>query len=120
VQFETSFLSEHEILKIRVLGAGGPDLVRQMVAAIQSAPEFRPGMSVLIDALNTDYLPSTQEATAFPAVFQTQLPGSRIAVIVRTGPQYNVSALVEAIANRRSIPFAAFSSRDDAMRWLTA
>jgi hypothetical protein len=119
VKFQTIFLPEHEVLTIRVLGVGDPDLVPQMVTAILSAPEFRPGMSVMIDALSTDYLPTAQEAAAFPAVFATRLSGSRIAVTVRDPAQYSVSCLVEAIAVRRDIPFAVFFDREEALAWLT-
>ena len=117
--FETIFLPEHEILTIRVLGPGDPDLVPQMVTAIRSAPEFRPGMSVIIDALSTDYLPTAQAAAAFPDIFGTRLPGSRIAVTVRDPAQYSVSCLVEAIAARHDIPFAVFFDRGEALAWLT-
>jgi hypothetical protein len=119
VKFETIFEPEHETLTIRVLGAGDPDLVPQMVTAILAAPEFRPGMSVIIDALSTNYLPSAQAAAAFPAVFGERLPGSRIAVIVRDPAQYSVSCLFEAISVRRDIPFAVFFDRGEALTWLT-
>jgi hypothetical protein len=91
-----------------------------MIAAIVSHPEFRPGMSVLIDGSKTDYVPSSHEAATFPAVFQAQLTGSRLAVIAPTGPQYNVAAVVEAVATRRNIPFATFANRADALEWLIA
>jgi hypothetical protein len=120
VWFETAFLPEHNVLAIQVHGTGEADLVPQMVAAIQSAPEFRPGMSVLIDALGTDYLPTPQEADTFAAFFQTQLPGSRMAVFVRGGAQYSVSRHVETIAGQLGMPFAVFRDRGEAMEWLTA
>jgi len=120
VRFETSFLPEHNVLTVRAQGAGDPDAVQQMVRAIRSAPEFRPGMDVLIDALSTDYLPSAQEATTFPEIFQAELPGTRLAVIVRAGgAQYSIACLVEALACRRDVQFAAFSDREEAMLWLT-
>jgi hypothetical protein len=118
--FETVFLPEHTVLTVRVQGVGEADLVPQMVAAIRSAPEFRLGMRVLIDAVGTDYLPSTEEADTFAAFFKAQLPESRLAVFVRGGAQYTISCAVEAIARRLDIPFAAFRDRGEAIQWLTS
>jgi hypothetical protein len=119
VQFDVVFVPEHKVLKVRVWGAGGPNLVEEMVAAIQAAPEFLPGMGVLIDAFTTDYAPGTSEARHFPAFFGAELPGSRLALMVRAGPQYSVACLVEAVATQGNIPFAVFQNRADAMVWLT-
>jgi hypothetical protein len=103
----------------RVQGTGGAETVSQLVAAIRSAPEFRPGMRVLIDALSTDYAPSVQGATTLPEFFDQQLPGSRLAVLVRAPGQYAIASLVESLAKKRGIPFAVFPDRADAIRWLT-
>ena len=119
MQFDVVFVPEPNVLRVRVWGAGGPNLVEEMVTAIRSAPDFLPGMGVLIDAVATDYAPSTSEAQKLPAFFAAQLPGSRLALIVRSGPQYSVACLVEAVATRGHVPFAAFQNRADAMRWLT-
>jgi hypothetical protein len=119
VQFDVVFVPEPKVFRVRVWGSGGPNLVVEMVAAIRSAPEFLPGMGVLIDAFTTDYAPSTSEAKDIPALFRAQLPGSRLALMVRSGPQYNVACLVEAIAVQGHVPFAVFQDRADAMRWLT-
>jgi hypothetical protein len=116
--FETAFLREHSVLTVRVQGEGESDLVPQMVTTIRSAPEFRPGMCVLIDALGTDYLPSSEEANTFAGFFKAQLPDSRLAVLVRSGAQYRISCLVEAIANKLDMSFAVFRNRDEALQWL--
>jgi hypothetical protein len=121
VRFDVEFLPERSVLSVRALGAGGPDSVHEMVTAIRATPEFRPGMPILIDGFGTTSAPSTQEATALPGIFQAQLPGSRIAVIVRAGgAQYSVACLIETIASRRDVQFAVFPDRDEAMQWLTA
>src|SRR5687768_8241573 len=96
VQFDVTFVPEHTVFRVRVWGAGGPNLVEEMVTAIRAAPEFVPGMGVLIDAFSTDYAPSTSEAKDLPSFFGAQLPGSRLAVTVSDGPQYHVACLVEA------------------------
>ena len=113
------FAPEHKVLRVRVWGAGGPNLVEEMVTAIRSAPEFDPGIGVLIDAFSTDYVPSTTEAMSIPALFEAQLPGSRLALIVRDGSQYNVACVVEAVARRGAGQFAVFRDRAEAIRWLT-
>ena len=118
LQFDLDYVPEGNVLRVRVWGAGGPNLVEEMVAAIRSAPEFLPGMGVLIDAFGTDYAPSTSEAKDLPAVFGSQLPGSRLALVVRGGTQYTVACLVEALASRGNVPFAVFQDRADAMQWL--
>ena len=121
MRFDVEYLPERSVLSVRALGAGGPDSVHEMVTAIHSTPEFRPGMPILIDGFGTTYAPNVQEATELPGIFQTQLPGSRLAVIVRAGgAQYSVACLVETIAGRRDVKFAVFPDRDEAMRWLTA
>jgi hypothetical protein len=119
VQFDVTFVPEHPVFRVRVWGAGGPNLVEEMVAAIRAAPEFVPGIGVLIDAFRTDYAPSTSEAKDLPAFFGAQLPGSRLAVTVNDGPQYHVACLVEALAARDHVPFAVFRDRADALQWLT-
>lgn len=116
MQFETDFLPKDRVLMVRALGPGQPGVVEQFVSAVLSAPDFQAGMSVLIDASSTDYLPSTWEAATFPAVFQSRLPGSRLGLVVRRPAQFNVACMVEAISARR---FAAFSIRADALQWLT-
>ena len=120
MRFDTVFLPESHVLTIRVQGAGDVDTVPQMVAAIRSAPEFRPGMGVLIDALSTDYAPSAQDASTLPSFFDKHLPGSRLAVLVRDRGQYAIASLVETLASRRDVPFAVFPDRAEAMHWLTA
>jgi hypothetical protein len=119
LEFDVVFTPAHNMLRVRVWGAEGPNLVEEMVTAIRSAPEFDPGIGVLIDALNTDYAPDTSEAIDFPAFFEAQLPGSRLALIVRDGPQYNVACVVEAVASRGEGQFAVFRDRTEAIRWLT-
>ena len=59
------------------------------------------------------------EAKTLPAFFAAQLPASRLALIVRSGPQYSIACLVEAVATTGNVPFAVFQNRADAMRWLT-
>ncbi len=118
VQFEVVFVPEHNVLRVRAEGEGGPDAAQEMVTAIRSAPDFHPGIGVLIDAISTDYTPSTSDATSFPALFGAQLPGSRLALMVRRGPQYNVGCVVEALATESDVPFAVFRDRFDAMQWL--
>jgi hypothetical protein len=119
LEFDVVFAPEHKVFLVRVWGAGGPNLVQEMVTAIRSAPEFDPGIGVLIDALNTDYAPSTAEAMSIPALFEAQLPGSRLALMVRDGSQYNVACLVEAVASRGAGQFAVFRDRAEAIRWVT-
>jgi hypothetical protein len=118
LEFDVVFAPEHNVLRVRVWGAGGPNLVEEMVTAIRSAPEFNPGIGVLIDALSTDYVPSTPEAMSIPALFEAQLPGSRLALMVGDGSQYNVACVVEAVASRRAGQFAVFRDRAEAIRWL--
>lgn len=120
MRFDTAFLSEHDVLVVRVQGAGDAQTVQQLVAAIQSAPEFRPGLGVLIDALSTDYAPSAQDATTLPAFFHEHLPGSRLAVLVRDKRQNAIASVVAAVASQRHIPFGVFPDRDEALRWLKA
>jgi hypothetical protein len=121
VRFDVEFLPERSILSVRAKGAGGPDSVHEMVTAIHATPEFVPGMPILIDGFGTTYAPNAQEASELPGIFQAQLPGSRLALVVRAGgAQYSVACLVETIAGRRDVPFAVFPDRDEAIRWLTA
>ena len=121
MRFGRAFLPEHDVLIVRVQGTGDAETVPQLVAAIRSAPEFRPGLAVLIDAFGTDFAPSAQDATALPEFFEKELPGSRLAVLVRANPQYAIASLIETLASRRNVPlFAVFPDRDEALRWLTA
>jgi hypothetical protein len=121
MQFDTAFLPEEDVLIVRVHGTGDAETVPQLVAAIRSAPEFKPGMAVLIDALGTDFAPSAQDATALPAFFEKELPGSRLAVLVRATRQYAIASLVQTLASRRDVPlFAVFPNREEALEWLTA
>ena len=109
------------MLTVRAQGAGEPETVHRLVAAILSAPEFRSGMSVLIDAFGTGYVPEAQDAIAFPAIFEARLPGSRLAALVRPGgARSSIACVVETVATRRAVPFAVFSDRGEAMQWLTA
>ena len=122
VKFDTVFQSEYQVLTVRLQGIGDAATVPQMVAAIMAAPEYRPGMPVLIDALNTDFAPSVKDAAMLPGFFEKELPGSRLGALVQSaGRQHAIASVVETLASRRNVPlFAVFTRRDDAMQWLTA
>jgi hypothetical protein len=120
LQFDTALVSDHDVLTVRLHGSGEREIAEQTVAAIASAPEFRSRMRVLVDALDTDYLPSRDEAKSVPDLLQAQLPGSRLALLVRQGPQYQIACMIEVLASLRHVPFAVFRTRDEAMQWLTA
>ena len=120
MRFETAFLADQDVLIVRVQGTGDAETVPQLVAAIRSAREFRPGGAVLIDAFGTDFAPSTQDATKLPEFFEKELPGSRLAVLVRATRQYSIASVVETLAARRNMPlFAVFPDREEALQWLT-
>jgi hypothetical protein len=120
MRFDTAFLPEQDVLIVRVQGIGDAETVPQLVAAIRSAPEFRPSLPVLIDAFGTSYAPSAQDAATLPEFFERELPGSPLAVVVRASRQYAIASLVEALASKRNVPlFAVFPDRDEALRWLT-
>lgn len=122
MRFDTVFQSTDLVLTVRMHGTGDAETVPQLVAAILAAPEYRPGMAVLIDALDTDFAPSTRDAATLPAFFEKELPGSQLAVLVHAaGRQYTIGTVVETLASRRNVPlFAVFSRRDEATQWLTA
>jgi hypothetical protein len=119
LQFDTALVSDHDVLTVLLHGSGEPEIAEQTMAAIASAPQFRPRMPILVDALDTDYLPSREEAKSVPALLEAQLPGSRLALLVRPGPQYHIACMIEVLASLRHVPFAVFRTRDEAIQWLT-
>jgi acyl-CoA synthetase (AMP-forming)/AMP-acid ligase II len=63
---------------------------------------------VLVDA--PDYLASREEAKSVSAVLQAQPPGSRVALLVRNGPQHQIACAIEVLASLRQggeLPIAA-------------
>ena len=95
---------------------------RVLLAAVLRDPHYRQGFAFLRD-LRAATHPVTAEAVvgiiAVVREFWAQLQPRRAAILTRAG--VDIPAVVaHALAESERIPLRAFSSTDDAMKWLDA
>lgn len=119
MQFDTEFLEAQHVLVVHVHGGGDSTTALQFVAAVKAAPAFRPGTAILIDGIDSEYLPSSGEARSYPDLIESELPGSRLAFVPRDDAAFGVGRMIATLAECQGVSFAVFRRRDDAMRWLT-
>jgi len=117
MRFEIELLTTPPVLEVRAFGSGDVRAIAQLVTEIKAAPEFEPGMPILVDATGTDYLPTPREAGTFPGLYRRELDGSRMAVLTTREAQYGIGRMVQMLMGRHG-PFSVFKRRDEALGWL--
>ena len=101
----------------------GPDDFASTNAALQSIasdPRLKPGVPVLMDVRELDYLATPPEVSAFtapdslPPVFN----GRRVAILSRRGAQFGVARTFAAKAEHVGAQVEVFTEADLALAWL--
>ena len=93
---------------------------RELLTAVGKDPNFRRGGSFLRDQRASEHPVSAETVIGIIAVvreFWTTLGVYRAAIVTRYGID-NPAMIAEALAGSEQIPLRAFTSYDDALRWL--
>jgi len=107
----------------RIRGFGPDDFGSTNVAmrSIAEDPRLKPGMPVLMDVRELDYLATPPEVSAFaspdslPPVFH----GRRVAILSRRGAQFGVARTFAAKAEPVGAKVEVFTEPDIAIAWLS-
>ena len=120
VPFELKIVPRESLARIR--GWGREDF-RSTLAGMRTAsedPRLLPGMPVLMDARELDYLATPPEVSSFaapdamPALFQSH----RLAILVRRGTQFGVARVFAAKAEATGAQVEVFVEEEPALAWL--
>jgi hypothetical protein len=120
VPFELLLRPGENLARIRGFG---PDEFASTNAALRSIaedPRLKPGMPVLIDVRELDYLATPPEVSAFasPDSFPPVFIGRRVALLCRRGAQFGVARTFSAKAEPVGAQVEVFTEPDLALAWL--
>jgi hypothetical protein len=120
VPFELKVAPEESLARIR--GWGKEDFQSTLGAMrdVANDPRLQPGMAILMDARELDYLATPPEVSnlaapdAMPAMFGTH----RLAILVRRGAQFGVARVFAAKAEAAGAVVEVFAEEEIALAWL--
>ncbi len=106
----------------RIRGSGPDDFgsTSEAMRSIAGDPRLKPGMPVLMDIRELDYLATPPEVSAFaspdslPEVFRSR----RVALLCRRGAQFGVARTFAAKAEPVGAQVEVFAEPDLALAWL--
>ena len=106
----------------RVRGWGPEDFASTATAmrALGQDARLTPGMPVLLDARELDYLATPPEVASFaaPESLQSFFAGRRVAIVTRRGAQFGVARTFAAKAETSGSEVEIFVEPDLALAWL--
>src|SRR5262245_27780975 len=108
------------LARIRGFGPDNFGSTNTAMQTIASDPRLKPGMPVLLDVRELDYLATPPEVSAFaspdslPPVFH----GRRVAILSRRGAQFGVARTFAAKAEPVGAQVEVFTEPDLALAWL--
>ncbi|MFY9550450.1 MAG: hypothetical protein WAU32_04810 [Thermoanaerobaculia bacterium] len=118
--FELHVLPGENLARVR--GFGKDDFASTMAAmrAIGEDPRLAPGMPVLMDVRELDYLATPPEVSSFasPGSMPAFFAGHRIAIVSRRGAQFGVARTFAAKAEASGSETEVFAEPELALAWL--
>jgi hypothetical protein len=120
VTFDTEFLADRNVLVVHAHGDGDASVARQFIGTVKACPDYRPGTAILIDGLDSQYLPATIEVGTFPDLIESELPGSRLAFVPRDDAAFGIGRMISTLSGCQGVPFAVFRQSADALAWLAS
>ena len=107
----------------RVRGWGRDDFAStaEALRGIGQDPRLAPGMPVLMDVRDLEYIATPPEVSAFasPELLQTLFAGRRVAIVTRRGAQFGVARTFAAKAEMSGSEVEIFAEPDLALTWLS-
>jgi hypothetical protein len=120
VPFELRIVPGENLARVR--GFGNDDFASTLAAmrAIGEDPRLTPGMPILMDVRELDYLATPPEVSSFasPDTMPAFFDGHRIAILSRRGAQFGVARTFAAKADGAGFETEVFVEPDLALAWL--
>jgi hypothetical protein len=106
----------------RVRGWGRDDFAStaEAMRAIGEDPRLSPGMPVLMDVRDLEYIATPPEVASFasPELLQTLFSGRRVAIVTRRGAQFGVARTFATRAETSGSQVEIFAEPELALAWL--
>jgi len=106
----------------RIRGWGKDDFASTLAAmrALGEDPRLLPGMPVLMDIRELEYLATPPEVSSFaaPESVPAFFSGHRVAIVTRRGAQFGISRTFAAKAENAGSEVEVFAEPDLALAWL--
>jgi len=122
VPFELQVRPGDKLARIR--GFGNDDFASTMAAMRSIAEDARlaPGMPILMDVRELDYLATPPEVSSFasPDSMPALFGGRRLAILCRRGAQFGVARTFAAKVEAAGVHTEVFTEPDLALQWLKA
>jgi hypothetical protein len=120
VPFELKVNPEENLARIRGWGKEDFQTTIAGMRAMSEDSRLQPGMSVLMDARDLDYLATPPEVSSFaaPDAMPALFGKNRLAILVRRGAQFGVARVFAAKAEAAGAVVEVFSEEELALAWL--
>lgn len=106
----------------RIHARGKEDFPSTLAAMREMAndPRLQPGMGILLDARELDYLATPPEVSNFaaPDALPAMFGKNRLAILVRRGAQFGVARVFAAKAEAAGAVVEVFAEEEIALAWL--
>jgi hypothetical protein len=115
-----SYEFDGDVVHFSAAGELSNPVVREALEAATRDPAFRPGMSILMHDLGSDYRISSEQAyeAARDLSEMTRLYSPHIAVVVSEDIKYGLGRMISAYCERHGIDFRVFRNLENARQWL--
>jgi hypothetical protein len=120
VPFELKVTPEENLARIRGWGKEGFESTIAGMRAMADDSRLKPGMAVLMDARDLDYLATPPEVVSFaaPDAMPAMFGSNRLAILVRRGAQFGVARVFAAKAEAAGAVVEVFAEEELALAWL--
>jgi hypothetical protein len=120
VPFELRVVPEEFLARIRGFGMEAFASTQAAMKRISEDPRLAPGMPVLMDVRELDYLATPPEVAWFaaPGSMPGVFSGRRVAIVARRGTQFGVAHTFAAKAAPSGSEIEVFAEPELALAWL--
>lgn len=112
-----------ELLLARVEGSAHAEAIKSKISELAETPEFSEATKTLVDLRNAECRLTGADVydicriLAYP---EPAIPSTlRLAVVVPSGPRFDLAAFFETCARNRNLTTRAFRDPESAVDWLT-
>ena len=118
--FELKISSGESLARVRGWGQDTFESAMAAMRAIGDDPRLLPGMPVLMDLRELDYVATPPEVASFaePGSMPAFFAGHRVAFLVRRGTQFGVVKTFADKSERAGSDMGVFAEPDLALAWL--
>ncbi len=118
--FELRVVPGEFLARVRSWGKEGFTSTLEGMRAVAEDPRLEPGMPVLLDARELDYLATPPEVSGFaaPNAIPAHFEHHRLALLVRRGAQFGVARAFAVKAGSAGAEVEVFTEEKLALAWL--